>query len=487
MSTDAAVIIRAKEIVAYLSTKEKIHLITSDNTTDSILRIIQKGLEDQATCFPVPVLRGATFDVKLEEQIGMAVGREVRACHEEFSGVVTEHAPSQYVWDSEEHYYSKEAYLQNKMHRAFTKGINAKNIKLREGPEKYADREYRSRIRLKVEAGELTEKEIDDLALSILIESFIIEKNSRLLKTDKIIGSKTHRNLAKSAAIEGITLLKNENAMLPLERNSDKPILVLGEMGHTKLTDVNAEEYYEKGKFITLFQGIANADKKTRVIYYSGDNVLHAQELAGKSRHIILAIHSTDKEPLSEHYHDLMTSINKVNQNVAVVLFTNNCISIKDWLDKARAIILAYFPGGEGAVALSEIIFGDENPSGKIPFPLNPYPFGYGLSYTTFQISDEYFEMSLDGMITATCWIENTGNCAGEEVVQLYSKAVSSETLILIQFCRIKLMRQERKQIVLNISLSELDKLDLIKKDAVSLYLGTSSNMHNLLSGTVNF
>jgi beta-glucosidase len=165
---------------------------------------------------------------------------------------------------------------------------------------------------------------------------------------------------------------------------------------------------------------------------------------------------------LPAHQAELIRAIAAVNKNTIVVLNNGTPVTMKDWLDTTPAVVEGWFPGQEGGTALAAILFGDVNPSGKLAdtmaadrndypdvnnFPganhqvnyaegiyigyrhfdkdnIQPlFPFGYGLSYTTFgyknlQLSQT--QLAPDGGITASVDITNTGKRAGEEVVELY-------------------------------------------------------------------
>jgi beta-glucosidase len=184
---------------------------------------------------------------------------------------------------------------------------------------------------------------------------------------------------------------------------------------------------------------------------------------------ICVSTHRTEGEgsdrpsmDLPAHQADLIRAIAAVNKKTIVVLNTGTPVTIKDWLNKVPAIVEGWFPGQEGGTAIAAVLFGDVNPSGKLPdtfaadrndypdannFPgtnnevnyaegiyvgyrhfdkdnIQPlFPFGYGLSYTTFgyknlQLSQT--QLAPDGSVTASVDITNTGKRAGEEVAELY-------------------------------------------------------------------
>jgi beta-glucosidase len=165
-------------------------------------------------------------------------------------------------------------------------------------------------------------------------------------------------------------------------------------------------------------------------------------------------------------------------------------------MDQVSGILMAYYPGQEGGTALAQILFGEVNPSGKLPYvqpwreedlpriawdttnqwydyyhgyaklekegvePL--YPYGYGLSYTTFTLDDPHFGVT-DGAVTASCRVVNTGNRTGTEVVQLYvgfkHSFVDRPVKLLWGFSRVELERMEYE---ISIGSSSADR-DLLK------------------------
>ena len=165
----------------------------------------------------------------------------------------------------------------------------------------------------------------------------------------------------------------------------------------------------------------------------------------GGDRKVSLGLHEDEVKLLQE--------VGPVNEKSAAVLVGGNMIMMTEWYDKVNAVIMAYYPGMEGGTALAEIIYGDVNPSGKLPYVV-PYseddlphvdweatdqyyeyyhgytrlekngvkplvPYGFGLSYTTFDITDP--KAVVDGdELKVTVNVKNTGAIDGDEVVQVY-------------------------------------------------------------------
>lgn len=247
-----------------------------------------------------------------------------------------------------------------------------------------------------------------------------------------------------------------------------------------------------------------------------------ALQLAGQADYIIVAagIHEgefQDRSSLSlpGNQEEFIHEVSKLNKPVTVVLVGGSAIKTTNWKDKVGAILEVWYPGEEGGNAVAKMLFGAENPSGKLPvtFPVEEgqlpltynhhptgrgndyydlsgeplYPFGFGLSYTTFEISDlqlnktEYTE---NDIITATVNVKNTGSKAGSEVVQLYVKdllaSVSRPVLELKGFRKVHLQPGETRQMIIEVPVKELQFLDsemnwVTEKGAYRIMVGNSS------------
>jgi beta-glucosidase len=150
----------------------------------------------------------------------------------------------------------------------------------------------------------------------------------------------------------------------------------------------------------------------------------------------------------------LVDSLLSLGKPTVIVLLNGRPYNLGDAFSRANAVVEAWLPGQEGAAALAGVLFGDINPGGKLPVsfpktagampyfynhklksagsPVQPefgavFPFGYGLSYTTFELTDFQLKgkkVRIDGEIDVSCQVENTGQRAGDEVVQLYVRDI---------------------------------------------------------------
>ncbi|KUJ53470.1 glycoside hydrolase family 3 N-terminal domain-containing protein [Chryseobacterium sp. JAH] len=212
---------------------------------------------------------------------------------------------------------------------------------------------------------------------------------------------------------------------------------------------------------------------------------------------------------------EFIHEVSKLNKPTTVILVGGSAIKTTDWKDKVGAILDVWYPGEEGGNAVAKVLFGAENPVGKLPvtFPVEEgqlpltynhhptgrgndyhdlsgeplYPFGFGLSYTTFEISDLYLnksKFSKSDKVIAKVKVKNTGSKAGSEVVQLYVRdllaSVSRPILELKGFQKVYLKPGESKEVSIEIPVKELQFLDekmnwIVEKGTYRIMVGNSS------------
>jgi len=247
-----------------------------------------------------------------------------------------------------------------------------------------------------------------------------------------------------------------------------------------------------------------------------------ALKMAQNADYIIIAagIHEgefQDRSSLSlpGNQEAFISEVSKLNKPVTVILVGGSAIKTTSWKDKAGAILDVWYPGEEGGNAIAKILFGAENPSGKLPltFPVEEgqlplsynhhptgrgndyydlsgeplYPFGFGLSYTTFEISSlklNRSEYAPADTIQAQVTVKNTGSKAGSEVVQLYVKdllaSVSRPVIELKGFQKVHLQPGESKQVTIEVPVQQLQFLDekmnwTVEKGTYRIMVGNSS------------
>ncbi|TFF96210.1 MAG: glycosyl hydrolase [Promethearchaeota archaeon] len=399
-----------------------------------------------------------------------------------------------------------------------------------------------------VKKGDIPEEYIDDSVCRIISQEirFAKNQNSELYNKDKI-ASQTHTNLALEAARKSIVLLKNSNEILPLQKNDIKKIAIIGDLANTEnLGDKGSSRVYPP-YVITPLQGIKNeVGDNIKVIYDEGRNPSETIDNVKDSDAIIIVVGFTHKDEgenmtfgggdrdsltLKPKDEKLILKLTKSFDNCIVIMEGGSAIITEKWRQRVPAIIMAWYPGMEGGTALAEIIFGNTNPSGKLPivFPKSldqlPYfdaktkeieygyyhgyrlmekegyepafPFGFGLSYTSYKydnlkIHNNKIHKEEDIMVSID--ITNTGKIEGEEVVQLYvgypNSTIERPKKELKGFSRIILSPQETKNISFSVKPEELAYYDskekkwIIEDGQYIVYVGSSSQRKDLLKQT---
>lgn len=275
-----------------------------------------------------------------------------------------------------------------------------------------------------------------------------------------------HQSLARKIAEEGIVLLKNKDNLLPLNFKALKKIAVLGPNANKKMSRTGGSSMVLPPYEITPLTGIEEKCKDKVEIIDSPSEADIAIIFAGLNHNLGMDCENADRTTL-ELPSDQIELINKTvqeNPKTVIVLINGSPVAMDDWLDNVPSVVEAWYSGMEGGHVIADILFGDVNPSGKLPttfpkklsdspahvskktFPgddkvfynegifigyrhfdtkkIEPlFPFGYGLSYTTFTY--ENLKVSKDTVLgdesfTVSCDIINSGDRAGAEIVQLY-------------------------------------------------------------------
>jgi beta-glucosidase len=362
----------------------------------------------------------------------------------------------------------------------------------------------------------------------------------------KLVNNLNHQQVALQASKESLVLLKNTNNALPLSKNLTS-VAVIGP--NVKDNDYAHTHYGPlKSSSVTILEGIQNKIGKPKVLYAEGCAIVdknwpeseifpeapNAEEQAAidfavkqaqKAELTILVLGGNTKTAgenksrtsldLPGHQMALAKAIHATGKPYVVVLTGSQPMAI-NWLDRyAPAIVYAGYPGVKGGLAVADVLFGDYNPGGKLTltfpksvgqlplnFPTKPnaqtdegesarvkgllYPFGFGLSYTTFKYSNIKIDNQLatkDEVIVSVD-ITNTGRIAGDEVVQLYTRDVLSSVTTyeknLRGFQRVKLNPGETKNITFKIISDDLmlwnrDMKRVVEPGDFKVMLGSSS------------
>ena len=411
-----------------------------------------------------------------------------------------------------------------------------------------------------IKSGKYTTKELDEKVRRVL--RLFYRTTMQREKPFGFLCSESHYAAALKIAQEGIVLLKNEKmkesnneSLLPLDLTKTRRILVVGENAIKMMTvgggssslkvqreilpldglsqwlnskSSNCQIDYARGYVgdtIQSFDGVsvgrslydtrtpaqltAEAVEKAKqadvVVFFGGLNKAGYQDSEG---------HDRQQYGLPYGQDELIEALVKVNPRLVYVNISGNCVAMP-WLDKVPAIVQGWFIGSEAGNAIASVLFGDVNPSGKLPFTwydsleqcgahaLNTYPgtwreghqiideeykegifvgyrwtdrlkkekplfsFGHGLSYTTFKIANlaaNKTQMTSNETITFTADVTNTGSCAGAETVQLYIRDKKSSLerpyKELKGFQKVSVQPGETKQVSITIDKSALSFYD---------------------------
>lgn len=359
--------------------------------------------------------------------------------------------------------------------------------------------------------------------------------------------SEEHRQAALETARESMVLLKNKDSFLPLNKEEINSIAVIGPNANSK--EVLLGNYFGMpSKDVTILEGIQQVvNKETRVYYAEGCSLLDIAEpsrdnpvrggfaealtVAEKSDLVVMCLGLSpefegeegdvansdgggDKTNLKlpDLQQELLQAVSRTGKPIVVVLLNGSPLAVNWAQENVQAILEAWYPGEEGGTALADIIFGNYNPAGRLPItfvksieqlPLfrdykmknrtyrymegDPlYPFGYGLSFTSFEYSDLLLsqrEMSTgqDENIMVQVKVKNTGERAGEEVVQLYISDLEASVVVprweLGGIKRVNLTAGEVKDVQFIINKRQLALIDeegrcLLEPGKFRLYVG---------------
>ncbi|MBA1291542.1 beta-glucosidase BglX [Pseudomonas japonica] len=402
-----------------------------------------------------------------------------------------------------------------------------------------------------VKTGEVPEAEIDNAVREVLSAKYdmglFADPYRRLGKAeedpaDTNAESRLHREEARSVARRSMVLLKNARDMLPLKKAGT--IAVVGPLADAPIDMMGSWSAAGQPKqSITLLQGIRDAvGNQAQVMYAKGANVTNDRNSLAFLNRIIFDRTEVDVDPRSAQTmidealkaaagadvivaavgesrgmsHEsasrttleipapqraLLTALRATGKPLVLVLMNGRPLSLVQETQQADAMLETWFSGTEGGHAIADVLFGDYNPSGKLPVtfprsvgqvpmyyshltigrPFIPgkagnytsqyfdedtsplFPFGYGLSYTTFDVSDVHLSanrLKRGETLKASVTVRNTGKRDGETVVQLYLHAVVASMARPIKelknFEKVFLKAGERKEVTFELSEDDL-------------------------------
>ena len=405
-------------------------------------------------------------------------------------------------------------------------------------------------LRKAVDDGKISQETLDKRVAEILRIKFWLglfdnpyRGNGK--QAEQIVHSKEHQAVSLEAARQSLVLLKNETHLLPLSK-SIRSIAVIGPNANEQ-TQLICRYGPANAPIKTVYQGIKELLPHTEVIYKKGCDIIDphfpeseildfpktAEEVqlmeeairAAKQAEVVVMVLGGNELTVREdrsrtslnlpgRQEELLKAVCATGKPIILVMLDGRASSINYAAAHIPAILHAWFPGEFCGQAVAEALFGDYNPGGRLAvtfpksvgqipfaFPFKPgsdessstsvygalYPFGHGLSYTTFTYSDLHISPSHQGVqgdIHVSCKIKNTGKIKGDEVVQLYLRdeisSVTTYTKVLRGFERISLKAGEEQTVHFRLRPQDLGLWDKnmnfrVEPGSFKVMLGASS------------
>ena len=427
---------------------------------------------------------------------------------------------------------------------------------------------YAGNLKQLVEEKLVSEELIDDAVLRVLRLKNSLGlfenpyKNIDNREENDLLSNKENLELARKLTTKTIVLLKNENNILPL--NHKQKIALIGPYADNIAILGSWSMFSDKSKITTLKEAFEAKIGKENVIYAKGSEILEEREInqilqsdggtmihteneEEKLTQYLKEAKETAKQAdvivlaIGEHYRQsgeacsranidisniqkrLVNELAKLNKKIVAIMFNGRPIVLRDISEKVNGLLEAWFPGTEGANAITDIIFGDANPSAKLTmsFPQatgqcpiyynhyntgrphesnvryvsryqdipteSYYPFGYGLSYSKFiysclNLSNKV--LTKDSKIKASVKIKNDSNRIGEEIVQLYIQDLVAKVVRPVKelkaFQKVVILPKQEKEVTFEISEDMLKFWDEnLRYDSENgdfkVYIGTNS------------
>ena len=389
-----------------------------------------------------------------------------------------------------------------------------------------------------VQDGDVPESVIDEAVRRMLRQKLQHQLDQPSDLDESVLASDEHLALAREAAVEGSVLLKNESSALPLDTSTLERIAVVGLLADTPNTGDSGSSSPHPSFVVTPLQGIEDAVGEQVAVDHIGEDVLGAEDLAlieaADAVIVVTGLTAEDEGEslvgagdrvdlgLSAERVKLIRDAAAANGRTIVVLEGGSAITMGEWLTDIEALLMAWYPGQMGGHAIADLLFGDANPSGKLPitFPtgldqLPPFdneslevtygyfhgyryldrndstpefPFGFGLSYTTFSVDNlraSQAEARAGDLVSFSVDVRNTGLVAGAEVVQLYvtypGSAVERSERELKGFAKVALEPGETQTVEIAVPVNDLAYYDVAESAWAleglehEVHVGTSS------------
>ena len=395
----------------------------------------------------------------------------------------------------------------------------------------------------RVKKGDISKADID-VSVGRILRAMLRTFSKYKKYPESVILSKEHTDLAREVAAKGMVLLKNENQSLPVA--GGKRIAVIGRYADKINTGDHGSSNVFSPYTVTPYEGIKNRFGEKNVAVYNGCDTKKAKETAAGCDYIVACVGSdwlqegeflvnmgnVKKKPkgsggdrvnlhLPEEDVALIRALAECGKKLVVNIMGGSAYIINDWADCADAIMMSFYSGLEGGNALADIISGNKNFGGKLPFTvakdaedypdfrhigaknkeidygyyhgytlfekknIEPdYAFGFGLSYTDFEIKNAACKKNAD-TVTVSAEVANIGNVDGDEVLQVYVGSNNTEAdrpvKLLKGFKRISVEANKTEKAQIDVEIEDIRFYDTESGEWVldgeyTVYLGTSSS-----------
>jgi beta-glucosidase len=413
---------------------------------------------------------------------------------------------------------------------------------------------YGHKLVAAVKGGRVAPAVVDDAVLRMLRRRIEYAARPDTMRYGPdLVRAPEHVAFTREAAEKSLVLLKNDG-VLPLDRSRLRSLAVIGPLADAETIGDRGSSRVRAPTVVSLLSGVRAALGATTLVYEPGLDLAKARA-AAQQADVALVVAGFNYPDEGEHIPTVfldrsewggdrktlglapadqarVRAVAAANPKTIVVLTGGAAITVEEWHAAAGAIVMAFYPGEQGGAALARILFGDVNPSGKLPFtvpkdasqlppfdnttqtveygPLHGYTlvdkngaepryaFGYGLSYTTYRYAGLTLaarSVPLDGVVRAVVDVTNTGSRAGEEIVELYvgfpRGKVERPVKLLRGFEKIPLAPGETKRVSLGVAAKDLAYYDVDAKGWVvepgeyQILVGPSSRPGDLLAAPV--
>jgi len=411
-----------------------------------------------------------------------------------------------------------------------------------------------------LKSGEIEEEVVDDKVRRIL--RLMFRTNMNPTRNNGRMNNQEHHDVARAVATEGIVMLKNDEQFFPIDPTKKLKIAVIGENATRSMTVGGGSSELKAQYEISPLEGIKARFKDATIVYamgyasgpsaygreipskYNADELRNEAVETAKNADVVLYVGGLNKNHFQDcegadrksyglpfEQDELIKELVEANPNIGVVLISGNAVEMP-WLKNVKGLMQAWYLGSDAGYAIADVVSGDKNPSGKLPFTfpvklednaahyfgelsypgdsINQYykedilvgyrwhetkkiepqfAFGYGLSYSTFNLSDintDKKNYHSGDKITVSCSVKNTGNVDGAEVVQVYIGKPNSEVDRAIKelkgFKKVEVALNNSEQVTVTIDVDKLAYYNAttanweLEKGDYFVYVGNASN-----------